>query len=60
VKHRDLVKKLLSLGYREVRNDGGHAIYEKTGVRSIQVPNHKELNEYTARQIPKDAGNGAE
>ena len=56
MKRRILVKKLEAAGYREVRNDGGHAIYKKDGCRSVQVPNHRELNENTARAILKVAG----
>ena len=56
MKRRDLVKKLVASGYRENRNDGGHAIYEKEGSRPVQVPNHREINENTARAILKAAG----
>jgi mRNA interferase HicA len=56
VKRRDLIKKLEAAGYREDRNDGGHSIYEKTGARPVQVPNHREINENTARAILKAAG----
>jgi predicted RNA binding protein YcfA (HicA-like mRNA interferase family) len=56
VKRRDLIKILEAAGYRENRNDGGHAIYEKTGNRPVQVPNHREINEYTAIAILKAAG----
>ena len=55
MKRRDLVKKLESAGYREVRNDGGHAIFEKNGARSVQVPNHREINENTANAVLKAA-----
>ena len=55
MKRRDIVKRLKVLGYKEVRNDGGHAIYEKKGSRPIQVPNHREVNENTARSILKIA-----
>ena len=56
MKRRDLIKKLEAAGYHENRNDGGHAIYEKQGSRPVQVPNHRELNENTAKAILKDAG----
>jgi len=42
-------------GYRLDRN-GEHAIYEKTGSRPVQIPNHREINEYTAKVILKTAG----
>ena len=50
MKRRDLVKKLVAAGYRLCRK-GDHAIYEKEGRRSVQVPNHKEINENTAKAI---------
>ena len=56
MKRRDLIKKLTASGYKEVRNDGGHAIYVKAGSRPVQVPNHREINENTARAIFKAAG----
>jgi mRNA interferase HicA len=52
---RDLVRKLEAAGYKLARK-GGHAIYEKDAARPVQVPNHRELNEYTARAILKAAG----
>lgn len=56
MKRRDLIKKLESAGYTEDRNDGGHAVYEKQGSRPVQVPNHREINENTAKAILKAAG----
>jgi len=56
MKRRELIKKLEESGYNEVRNDGGHAIYEKKNCRSVQVPNHREVNENTANMILKFAG----
>ena len=55
MKRRDLIKRLKAAGYRLDR-DGDHSIYEKPGCRPVQVPKHKELNEYTARRILADAG----
>ena len=55
MKRRDLIKKLEASGYRLVRT-GDHAIYEKPGGRPVQVPNHREINEYTAKAILKAAG----
>lgn len=55
MKRKDLVKKLKAAGFRLDRI-GNHAIYEKTGSRSVQVPNHREINEYTAKAILKAAG----
>ena len=56
MKRRDLIKKLEAAGYKEDRNDGNHAIYEKQGVRPVQVPNHREINENTAKAILRIAG----
>ena len=56
MKRRDIIKKLSAAGYQETRNDGGHAIYEKNGSRTVQVPNHREINENTANAILKVAG----
>ncbi len=56
MKRRDLVRKLEAAGFRENRNNGGHAIYEKRGCRPVQVPNHREINENTANAILKIAG----
>lgn len=55
MKRRDLIKKLEAAGYQQDRNDT-HAIYEKPGSRSVQVPNHREINETTAKEILKAAG----
>ena len=55
MKRRDLIKILKTAGYRESRNSGGHAIYEKDGARPVQVPNHREINENTAKTILKIA-----
>ena len=55
MKRKDLVKKLEAAGYRQNRT-GNHAIYEKLGSRPVQVPNHREINEYTAKAILKMAG----
>jgi mRNA interferase HicA len=56
MKRRDLTKKLTEAGYQEARNAGGHAIFAKEGSRPVQVPNHREINENTARAILKAAG----
>jgi mRNA interferase HicA len=55
VKRKDLVKKLKEAGYRLNRTNK-HAIYEKQGCCSIPVPNHREINENTAKAILKQAG----
>ncbi|MDR1156916.1 MAG: type II toxin-antitoxin system HicA family toxin [Oscillospiraceae bacterium] len=55
MKSRDLIKKLEAAGYKEVRSED-HTIYEKTGSRPVQVPHHREINEFTAKAILKAAG----
>jgi mRNA interferase HicA len=55
VKRKDLVKKLKDAGYR-LNRTSKHAIYEKSGYRQVQVPNHREIDERTARAILKQAG----
>lgn len=56
MKRRDLIKKLEDAGYKLDRDDGNHSIYEKPGSRPVQVPRHREVNEFTARAILKAAG----
>ena len=55
MKRKDLIKKLEQAGYKLDRT-GDHSIYEKSGNRPVQVPNHREINENTAREILKAAG----
>lgn len=55
MKRRDLIKKLEAAGYRMERN-GDHTIYEREGCRPLQVPNHREINDNTAKAILKVAG----
>ena len=55
MKRKDLIRKLEAAGYRLDRT-GDHAIYEKPGNRPVQIPNHLEINEYTAKAILKIAG----
>ena len=55
MKRKDLIQKLKAAGYR-LNRTGDHAIYEKSGSRPVQVPNHREINENTAKAILKIAG----
>lgn len=55
MKRRDLIKKLEAAGYKLDRT-GDHAIYEKEGCRPVQIPNHREINENTAKAILRAAG----
>ena len=54
MKRRDLIKKLEAVGYKADR-DGDHTIFEE-GSRPLQVPQHREINENTAKAILKTAG----
>jgi mRNA interferase HicA len=56
MKRRDLIKTLVTNGFRIVRDDGKHTIYEAPNKRAIQDPRHREISENTAKQILKDAG----
>ena len=56
MKRRDLLKRLEAAGYKTVRDDGDHTILAKPGGRPVQIPRHREINEYTARAILKAAG----
>ena len=51
LKRRDLITKLKAAGYKEVRYDGSHTIYKKDGCRAVQIPRHKELNEFTTNAV---------
>jgi len=55
MKKRDLIKKLEASGYK-LNRKGDHRIYEKDGGRPVQVPDHNEINENTAKAILRDAG----
>jgi len=55
MKRRDLIKKLAAGGYKKDRSNR-HTTYEKPDHRPVQVPNHKEIDEKTARGILDDAG----
>lgn len=56
MRRRDIIKRLRSHGYRLVRNNGSHSIYQKQGSCPVQVPRHNEINEYTAKAILRAAG----
>ncbi|GHU70895.1 hypothetical protein FACS189450_06040 [Spirochaetia bacterium] len=55
MKKLDLVRLLEEAGFQLARTEG-HEIYKKKGARSVSVPHHTEINEYTAATILKDAG----
>jgi len=55
MKRIDLEKHLKQAGYRLDRT-GDHRIFIKPGSQPVQVPNHREINENTAKEILKVAG----
>ncbi|MCL2111460.1 MAG: type II toxin-antitoxin system HicA family toxin [Clostridiales bacterium] len=54
MKRRDLVREIERLGYTLDRSSD-HGIFEKDGCRPLQIPNHREINEQTAKEILKIA-----
>ena len=50
MKQRDLIKKLMSIGFEFDRHGGNHDIY-KRGNDEEQIPRHKEVNERLAKAI---------
>jgi len=57
MKRRDLETRLRELGWRLVRRGGRHDIWE-LGDREVAVPRHREINDYTAMAILRDAAGG--
>ena len=55
IRRKELVKKLEAAGFELIRNKN-HAVYKKESGRQVQVPNHTEINEKTAKAILKAAG----
>ena len=55
IKRIKIIKQLKSIGYELDRNNK-HGVYEAEGKPIITVPNHKEINENTAKAILKAAG----
>lgn len=52
MKQRDLVNKLISVGFVFERHGGNHDIYRR-GDEIEKVPRHKEINEILAKAILK-------
>lgn len=52
MKQRDLVNKLISVGFAFERHGGNHDIYRR-GSDIEKVPRHKEINEMLAKAILK-------
>lgn len=50
MKHRDLTRKLQDLGWWQIPNNGAHEKWTN-GDDCKAVPRHKEINEFTAKNI---------
>jgi mRNA interferase HicA len=55
VKQRDLVNKLMTVGFVFERHGGNHDIYRR-GSQIEKLPRHKEINEKLARAILRKWG----
>ncbi|MDP9267239.1 MAG: type II toxin-antitoxin system HicA family toxin [Acidobacteriota bacterium] len=57
MKRNDLIRHLESNACRFVREGGNHSIYaDRDGKRLSAVPRHREVNNFTVRNICKDLG----
>ena len=57
MKRRDLEQQLRQLGWWLLRRGAKHDIWTN-GERELAVPRHREINEYTARAILREAKGG--
>lgn len=55
MKQRELIKKLESAGFTFYRHGGNHDIYIRSE-QIVEIPRHKEINEYLARAILRKWG----
>jgi predicted RNA binding protein YcfA (HicA-like mRNA interferase family) len=55
VKRRELVRKLSAAGFICAGRKGPHDVFGRGNLR-IAVPRHREIKEYLARKILKEAG----
>ncbi len=58
MKRSDLERRLRELGWEFARHGGRHDVWAK-GDHEIAVPRHREINEYTAKAILKEARGAA-
>lgn len=54
MKKRDIEKRLRKLGWKLARHGGNHDIWTN-GVETVEIPRHREVNEFTAKGIMKVA-----
>ncbi len=57
VKKIVLEKELKKLGFTFLREGGSHEVWSN-GTKSVTIPRHREINEYTAKAIIKQAKEG--
>jgi mRNA interferase HicA len=57
MKHRERERRLQELGWTRIRRGQRHDVWRR-GEREIAVPRHREINEYTARAILREAAGG--
>ena len=57
MKRRDLLQKLTAAGFVPACTKGPHDVFRR-GDLAIAVPRHREIKEYLARKILKEAGLG--
>jgi predicted RNA binding protein YcfA (HicA-like mRNA interferase family) len=55
VKRRHLLRKLSGAGFVLVRTKGPHDVLRR-GDLAIAVPRHREIKEYLARKVLREAG----
>lgn len=55
MKRRDLINKLVSIGFQFERHGGNHDIY-RFGDKIEKIPRHKEINEKLAKAILRKWG----
>lgn len=55
MKRRDLINKLMSIGFQFERHGGNHDIY-RFGDKIEKIPRHKEINEKLAKAILRKWG----
>ncbi len=53
---KEIIKRLLKLGYRVIRQRGSHVRLQAEGRKMLTVPLHKSLKIGLVHQIIKDAG----
>ena len=55
MKKKDLERLVKGLGAELVSQGRGHEIWKSKSGKKFTIPRHKEINEYTAKQILKQA-----